>query len=78
MATANELKLNRGIPLKVKFKDKRGGVIDLTEGKQYDITRFYGARYLFCIEDDKGIILYCTLEGCRHLRGGNWEITETT
>ena len=47
----------------------------LTEGKWYDVKLFHEGVLFTFVADDGGEIV-CTLKGCVHLGGGDWQTRE--
>lgn len=49
---------------------------DLIEGKLYPVSWLAPDNLAFGIVDEVGYELYCLVEGCGHLGGGDWELIE--
>ena len=60
--------------MKVKIKECFGELIDLTEGKLYEVTHSFSDGDLG-IEDDDGFwFITRAYEPCSFLNGGSWEV----
>jgi hypothetical protein len=53
----------------------------LTEGKEYEMFKIedgalhgYNCEYIFKIQSDRDITMFCLSENCAHLGGRNWKL----
>lgn len=63
--------------MEVRVNKVPGEIGYLTENKTYHVKscdRKSNGQIYFVIEDDEGDEINCMMQGCPHLRGGNWEV----
>ena len=48
----------------------------LTNGKEYEVTKYNSINFTGYIADDDGDTLFVVFDGCAHLNGKAWEVIQ--
>ena len=62
--------------MKVKIKSFNGDLVDLTEGKQYNVDKDFGDGDLGIFDDSGFWFITRVDESCNFLNGGEWEVVD--